>query len=208
MIQPLSKTILSLLGWHLEKIIPDENKMIIIGAPHTSNWDFPLTLLALSALGLRFSWVGKHTLFKWPFGIFLKAIGGIPVNRKVRNGFINEMVNAFAVRDRLILAIAPEGTRSKQDHWKGGFYRIATKANIKICFGFIDYPAKKIGLGHTLQSSNDIDRDFEQIKTFYHGITGKHPHKASTICLREKEIALLQNKETNITAVQSRESAT
>ncbi len=86
--------------------IPDENKIIIIGAPHTSNWDFPLTLLALSALGLKFFWIGKHTLFKWPLGILFRAIGGIPVNRKVRTVFLSEMVSTFAARDRLILAIA------------------------------------------------------------------------------------------------------
>ncbi len=208
MIQALSKAILFLFGWHLDKNIPEEDKIIIIGAPHTSNWDFPLTLLALSALGLKFSWIGKHTLFKWPFGTFFKTIGGIPVNRKVRNGLINEMVKAFAVRDQLTLTIAPEGTRSKQDHWKGGFYHIAVKANIKICFGFIDYPTKTIGLGPTLLPSRDIDRDFKQIKAFYHGITGKHPHKESTICLRDKEIALFQNEEVKGTVVQSDDSAT
>lgn len=203
MLQALSKASLFLLGWHLEKNIPAEDKIIIIGAPHTSNWDFPLTLLALSALGLRFSWVGKHTLFRWPLGSLFKMIGGIPVNRKIRNGLINEVVNSFATKERLILAIAPEGTRAKQNHWKGGFYHIALKAHIKVCFGFIDYPTKTIGLGPTLLPSNDIERDFDQIRAFYHGITGKHPHKESTICLREKEIALFQNKETKITVVQS-----
>ncbi len=195
MLQALSKSALFLLGWHLEKNIPAEDKIIIIGAPHTSNWDFPLTLLALSALGLRFSWVGKHTLFKWPLGTLFKMIGGIPVNRKVRNGLIKEAVNSFATKERLILTIAPEGTRAKQDHWKGGFYHIALAAQVKVCFGFIDYPSKKLGLGPTLLPSNDINRDFDQIRAFYQGIKGKHPQNESTICLREKELALLQNKE-------------
>lgn len=194
MTMTLSKFLLFLLGWHLEKNIPDEKKIIIIGAPHTSNWDFPLTLLALSALGLKFSWIGKHTLFKWPVGILFRTIGGIPVNRKVRSVFLNEMVSAFAARDRLTLAIAPEGTRSKKDHWKAGFYNIAVRADIKICFGFIDYPSKTIGLGPTLVPSKDIVRDFEVIKEFYLTKTGKYPLKESTICLREKEIALFQKE--------------
>ena len=207
MLQFLSISLLSLLGWHVDKKIPEENKIIIIGAPHTSNWDFPLTLLGLSALGLRFSWIGKHTIFKGPFGIFFRTIGGIPVNRKARSGFIDEMVSAFSARDRLRLAIAPEGTRSKKDHWKAGFYHIAVKANIKVCFGFIDYPTKTIGLGPTLMPTKDIVRDFQVIKEFYQGKSGKYPDKESTISLREKEIALFQKKYTVNSEVQSRESA-
>ena len=194
MIQNLSLSLLYLFGWHLEKQIPGEDKIIIIGAPHTSNWDFPLTLLALSALGLRFSWIGKHTMFKWPFGNFLKKIGGIPVNRDARNGFIDEMVTSFSANERLTLAIAPEGTRSKKDHWKGGFYHIAIKAHVNICLGFIDYPTKTIGLGPVLVPTGDIAHDFCVIKAFYHDKKGKFPDKQSTICIREKEITLLQKK--------------
>ena len=207
MLQILSTSILSLLGWHVEKSKPAEKKIIIIGAPHTSNWDFPLTLLALSSLGLRFSWIGKHTIFRGPFGIFFRTIGGIPVDRKARSGFINEMAGAFSARDRLTLAIAPEGTRSKKNHWKAGFYHIAVKANIKVCFGFIDYPTKTIGLGPTLTPSDDIVRDFEVIQAFYQDKTGKYPDKESAICLREKEIALFQNKDAKATSFTSSDSA-
>lgn len=194
MIQNLSLSLLHLFGWHLKRQIPDEDKIIIIGAPHTSNWDFPLTLLALSALGLKFSWIGKHTMFKWPFGNFLKKLGGIPVNRKARNGFIDEMVNAFSAGKKLIVAIAPEGTRSKKDHWKVGFYHIALRAHVNVCLGFIDYPSKTIGLGPVLTPSGDIVSDFGIIRDFYHDKKGRYPHKQSSICIREKEIALLQNK--------------
>lgn len=206
MLQFFSSTLLSLFGWHVEKQIPQENKIIIIGAPHTSNWDFPLTLLGLSALGLRFSWIGKHTIFKGPFGIIFRKIGGIPVNRKARSGFINEMVSAFSARERLTLAIAPEGTRSKKNHWKAGFYQIAVKADIKVCLGFIDYPTKTIGLGPTLMPSKDIVSDFDLIRNFYRGKSGKYPEKESTICLRDKEIALFQKKYTEASAVQSNNS--
>ncbi len=189
MLQPLSIALLNLFGWNLEKKIPADNKILIIGAPHTSNWDFPLTLLAMSALGLRFSWIGKHTLFNGPIGRLYHKIGGIPVNRKASSGFINQIVHTFAERDVLRLAIAPEGTRSKGDHWKAGFYRIAVQADIKICLGFIDYTTKTIGLGPTLTPSRDIAADFAVIKEFYKEKTGKHPQKKSTIRLREKEIA-------------------
>jgi len=194
MLQILSASFLSLFGWHVDKTIPEDSKIIIIGAPHTSNWDFPLTLLGLSAIGLRFSWIGKHTIFKGPLGFIFRKIGGIPVNRKARTNFIDEMVDAFSTRDRLKLAIAPEGTRSKKDHWKAGFYHIAVRANIKICLGYIDYPTKTIGLGPTLKPTRDIVADFEVIKTFYQGKSGKYPEKESTICLREKEIALFEKE--------------
>jgi 1-acyl-sn-glycerol-3-phosphate acyltransferase len=189
MIKKLSTTVLSIVGWRVEGQLPTDKKLLIIGAPHTSNWDFPLTLLALSALGLRFSWVAKHTLFKSPLGPLFRAIGGVPVNRKVKSGFLKGTVNAFHERDKLILAMAPEGTRSKTDHWKAGFYHIAVKANINICLGFIDYPSKTIGLGPIITPSKDIDYDFSVIKEFYQEKTGRYPAKQSEILLREKEIA-------------------
>lgn len=116
------------------------------------------------------------------------------MNRKARNGFINEMVTTFAARELLTLAIAPEGTRSKKDHWKVGFYHIAVKAHVNICLGYIDYPTKTIGLGPTLTPSMDIVRDFEFIKKFYQEKTGKYPQQQSTIRLREKEIILFQEE--------------
>lgn len=193
----MSSKLLTLLGWSVENSIPKEKKALIIGAPHTSNWDFPLALLALSALGLRFSWIGKHTLFTGPFGRFFSSIGGIPVNRGVRKGFIDQMVNAFQSREQLTLAIAPEGTRSYTDHWKAGFYQIAVRAGINIRLGYIDYPTKTIGLGPILTPSKDIVRDFERIKSFYDNKTGRHPDQKSTICLRDKEIALFNKTYNN-----------
>lgn len=194
MIQRLSASLLRLCGWRLAPEIPPDQKIIIIGAPHTSNWDFPMTLLALSALGQRFSWIGKHTIFNGPIGTLLKRIGGIPVNRQVRSGFIEEMVHAFATQDRLLLAIAPEGTRAKKDHWKAGFYHIAMQARVNICLGFIDYRAKAIGLGPVIVPTGDVAADFALIKSFYQDKKGKNPHQASTICLRDKEIALLNQQ--------------
>ena len=194
MLKHLSASLVFLLGWRLEKNLPDAKKLIIIGAPHTSNWDFPLTLLALSALGLHSSWAGKHTLFKGPLGTVLKTIGGIPVNRQDRNGFIRDIVGAFSSADRLTLALAPEGTRARKDHWKGGFYHIAVQANVTICLGYIDYPSKTIGLGPTLLPSRDIVRDFAVIQAFYQDKRGKHPPLQSAIRLRDKEVALLQRQ--------------
>ncbi len=130
MIKSFSNFFLKLLGWHVLPNSISQKKYIIIGAPHTSNWDFPLALLALSAMGVRFSWIGKHSLFNPPFGGFFRFLGGIPVNRNIRLSFIDNMTLLFNENDNLKLAIAPEGTRSKKNHWKTGFYYIAVAARV------------------------------------------------------------------------------
>ena len=191
----ISILLLKLLGWRLELELPKEKKYVVIGAPHTSNWDFPLTLLTLSASGLRFSWVAKHTMFKGISGSFFRAIGGIPVNRKSSHGFIDQMVAAFNDRDRLILTIAPEGTRSWKNHWKTGFYHIARRANVPVCMGFMDYPSKTIGLNKTFMPSGNISDDFEIIKDYYKGKTGRRPQQQSTITFRERKILHKQEEE-------------
>ena len=194
MLRIISTALLSLFGWRVAGQPPTEKKLVIIGAPHTSNWDFPLALLALSSLGLQFSWVGKHTLFRRPFGKLLIKMGGIPVNRNLRNGFLDGIVQAFADREKLIVAIAPEGTRSRTDHWKAGFYHIAVRAGTPVCLGFIDYPGKAVGLGPIVIPTGDIHHDFAAIKEFYLDKSGKYPQKHSEIQLRKKEISLLQKE--------------
>ena len=174
MISKISQAILVLLGWKYHADTIKQEKYVLIGAPHTSNWDFPLTLLILSALGIKFSWVAKHTLFVGPVGLFFKKIGGIPVNRTKRTGFMLKMVRAFQKNDHLILAISPEGTRKKTDHWKTGFYHLAIKAGVDIRLGYIDYSSRTGGLGPTLQPSGDTERDFEIIEEFYKVKSGKH----------------------------------
>jgi 1-acyl-sn-glycerol-3-phosphate acyltransferase len=194
MISRLSQIILSIFGW---KVVCEQNnssQYILIGAPHTSNWDFPLTLLAIWALGIKFSWVAKHTLFVGPLDYIFKKMGGIPVDRTVRTGFLKSMVDAFAENDKLVLAIAPEGTRSKTDHWKAGFYNIAIKANVDICLGYIDYPSKTVGLGPLLRPSGDVQNDFAKLREFYKDKTGKFPEKKSEITLRDREAAILQRE--------------
>lgn len=194
MISKISRRILQLFGWKVVSQRTTYSPCILIGAPHTSNWDFPLTLLAVWALGLRFSWVAKDSLFVGPFGYIFKKMGGIPVDRKVRTGFLKSMVRLFKEKNNLILAIAPEGTRSKTDHWKAGFYNIAVKANIEICLGYIDYPSKTVGLGPLLRPSGDVNSDFLAIGEFYKDKVGRFPEKQSTIKLRDREAVILQRE--------------
>jgi 1-acyl-sn-glycerol-3-phosphate acyltransferase len=170
-------------------------KYVIIGAPHTSNWDFPLTLLALSALGLQFCWVGKHTLFRGPLRFLFSSIGGIPVDRGTHSsGLVDDMIALFQARSSMILAIAPEGTRSKKSHWKTGFYHIARAAEVPLALGYIDYGKKEIGVGKWFNPTDIPEDDILIIKTFYAGKTGKFPEKQSDIRIRPKALAELTGK--------------
>jgi 1-acyl-sn-glycerol-3-phosphate acyltransferase len=142
-------------------------------------------------MGLNYAWVGKHTLFRFPLGIFLRAIGGIPVDRNVRQGFIRQMIELFASSPTLVLALAPEGTRAKTTYWKTGFYAIATKASVPVALGYIDYQKKQLGIGATLYPSENIEDDFCFLQQFYQNKTGRYPEKKSLVRIRQKDVQRL-----------------
>ena len=185
MLKLISRGILALLGWQLDERLPPERRFLIIGAFHTSNWDFPLGLLGMWALGLKARWIAKHTLFMWPLGPIMKALGGIPVDRRASSGFIDHIASIYAQRKRLVIAIAPEGTRSRTGYWRTGFYYIALKANVPIAMAYLDYGNKIIGVGPNFTPSGDLNADFEIIREFYTGIVGKNPKKQGEIVLAE-----------------------
>ena len=166
---------------------PDTKKYIVVAAPHTSNWDFPLTILAASAINLKINWLGKHSMFRWPFGSFFRAIGGVSVHRDGGKNYMQQMADLFDRSEQLILALAPEGTRSKTDHWKTGFHYIARAANVPIAMGYMDYENKRVGIGGTLYPGDDIEADFDQIRQFYKNIRGKNPENTSLIQIRKTE---------------------
>ena len=180
----LALAILHALGWKLEVTLPDTKKYVLIGAPHTSNWDFVYMLLFRSAIGIHPRWIGKDTFFCWPFGGLWKRLGGIPVNRRSRHSFVDQMVATFQEHDELILVIAPEGTRSKTRYWKSGFYYIALGAGVPIVMGFVDYARKVGGIGPTLMPTGDIQADFAALREFYADKTGKHPREQGEVRLR------------------------
>lgn len=194
MIKCFSNFFLRILGWRVISSEITQNKFIIIGAPHTSNWDFPLSLLALSALGMKFSWIGKHTLFRSPFKTFFQYLGGIPVDRSIRLSFIENMIQLFSEKEGMKLAIAPEGTRSKKDHWKTGFYYIAVAANVPIVMAYIDYSKKELGIGPTLTPTGDLEADFAIISAFYMDKTGKFPERQSVIRIRKRELQRIKKQ--------------
>jgi 1-acyl-sn-glycerol-3-phosphate acyltransferase len=180
----LALFLLKLMGWTLESKLPDTPRFVAIGAPHTSNWDFPIGLLGMWALDADFRWVGKHTLFRGPAKWLFTWLGGIPVDRRVHSGFINRSAELLRQSERMALVLAPEGTRSRTDYWKSGFYHIAVEAGVPIALGYIDFGRKMLGIGGSFMPSGDINADMEIIREFYRGKTGKRPGNTGEIRVR------------------------
>jgi 1-acyl-sn-glycerol-3-phosphate acyltransferase len=186
MLSHLSKWLLKLLGWSAHAEFPESKKYIVVAAPHTSNWDFPLGILASQALNMHASWIGKHTIFRWPFGWFFRALGGTPVNRSQKADLIKQIADLFTQTDELAMALAPEGTRSKTDHWKTGFWHIAKAANVPIALAYLDFGKKQVGFGGSFYPGDSIEEDFERIREFYKDRRGKNPANESLIQLVRK----------------------
>jgi 1-acyl-sn-glycerol-3-phosphate acyltransferase len=174
---------LKLLGWRVEGEIPAIKKFVIIAAPHTSNWDFPITLAVTFVLKVKIYWMGKAAMFHWPFGPAFRWLGGIPIDRSQSHNVVEQSVQAFKERDKLIMVIPPEGTRKKVSYWKTGFYHIARGANIPIVLGYLDYQRKAGGIGPTFYPTGRIEEDMQKIKTFYATITGKRQELFSNATL-------------------------
>lgn len=176
--------LLALFGWRAEVDPPPGPKCVIVVYPHTSNWDFVVGYLAKVACGLPLFWVGKHTLFRWPVAGVLRRMGGIPVNRAESAGFVSRLAEEFERRPWMWLAIAPEGTRSRADHWKSGFYRLALAAQVPVGLAFIDYRTRVVGLKTYLALTGDEASDLDRIRATYADKVGKHPGGASDIRFR------------------------
>lgn len=158
---------LKLIGWHARGEELARQRFVLIGAPHTSNWDFPLMLLVVLKLRLRVYWMGKHTLFPYGLGWFMRWLGGIPINRSKSHNVVNETVRLYQENDELVVLIPPEGTRSKVERWKTGFYHIANNANVPILLGYVDAAKKEAGIADFFQPKGDIDSDIQEIRAFY-----------------------------------------
>jgi 1-acyl-sn-glycerol-3-phosphate acyltransferase len=182
-LRALARGLLGLFGWKLLDLPERPAKAVVIAYPHTSNWDFPITMLALLALQFRANWVGKDTMFLPGTGWLLRAIGGVPVNRRERTGFVDSIVAEFAARPHFNLVIATEGTRSLQQGWKSGFYRIAVAAGVPVLLGVADYARKEVGLLASVELSGDQAADIARIAACYAGRRGRHHELASPISL-------------------------
>lgn len=163
------------LGWRVEGELPNVAKAVLIVAPHTSNWDFFVGLFIDLALDLDAHWLGKHSIFRWPVKRLLVRLGGIPVERSSSKNYVDQMVEEFARRDALVLAIAPEGTRKKVESWRSGFYHIARGAGIPIVLVALDYRRKAVVLGPVFEPTGEFDADIGRIKAHYAQYTARHP---------------------------------
>ena len=178
---PLARWGLKLTGWRMQGEIPAIKKCVFIAAPHTSNWDFPLMLAFAFAFEARVHWLGKDALFRGPGYWLFRWLGGIPVDRSRAGGLVAQAAQAFAANDHLMLAVPPEGTRSRAAGWRSGFYRIAQAAQVPIVMGFVDFERRLGGIGPLLTPSGDLDADMATLRAFYCTVRGKHPHLQTAV---------------------------
>ena len=173
----VGRVILRLGGWTIVGEMPPNPKFVAIAGPHTSNWDFPIFMAFVGVMRLEVRFLGKHTLFKGPLGWLFYWLGGIPVTRKVGEGkdVVAAAVQVFNENDRLILGLAPEGTRSKVNRWKNGFYRIAEGAGVPILPVYLDNSKREIGIGALFHPTGDIKAEVAAIQAFYAGKVGINP---------------------------------
>ncbi len=175
-----SIVVLKITGWRTHGRLPATPKFVLVGAPHTSNWDLPYALFIIFVLRGKIYWLGKESLFRRPLKGFFKWLGGMPIDRSRSKNVVAQSIQQFHQNEELILTIAPEGTRSRVKKWKTGFYHIAHGANVPIALGFLDYRRKLGGIGPVIYPTGNIDADMETIRAFYDGITGKFPEKSMT----------------------------
>jgi 1-acyl-sn-glycerol-3-phosphate acyltransferase len=177
--RPLGRLWLKATGWHIEGSMPSDAKFVIVAAPHTSNWDLPHVIAAGLEFGVRVHWMGKDSIFNWPFGGLMRWLGGIPVDRSKSNNAVDQMVKRFAESDRLVLVIPPEGTRGKVTRWKSGFYYIADGAKVPLALGFLDYKRKAAGIGRIFHPTGNYEADLAEIQAFYATVTPCHPDRSA-----------------------------
>jgi 1-acyl-sn-glycerol-3-phosphate acyltransferase len=163
----LGRLVMRVSGWSFRGDVPNVAKAVIIVAPHTSNWDFPIGAAAMLATDLELRFLGKHTLFSGPLGWLMRTLGGIPVDRSRGAGVVDDMAELFANSDQLLLALSPEGTRSEVQRWKSGFHRIARAAEVPIVAVALDYGPRQIHFGPVLVAGDDLEADIAVFRDFF-----------------------------------------
>ena len=185
MIRQICRLAFRITGWKTEQVIPVQiKKCIIVAAPHTSNWDFWYCMATFAMLKLRIRFTVKKEWMKFPFNMLMKPLGAIAIDRTPRGpknerpSFVEAMIQLFNDNEELIIVITPEGTRSRNDMWKTGFYHIAKEANVPILLGYTDYKKKTTGVSAPIHAT-DYEKDMKAIMDFYAGINPKYPEKFS-----------------------------
>lgn len=171
----------------LENHPPKLKKFILVGAPHTSNWDFVYFAGAVQEMGIRPSFIGKHTLFTWPMTRFMLDMGGMPINRAAPQGYVKSVIRAIEAADEIALVIAPEGTRSSDGRWRTGFYHIALGAQVPLVPAWLDLASGHAGFGEAIMPSGDLRADLLKLAAFYRE---KMPHCPRFAVLEAQALAL------------------
>lgn len=182
----LARVFLRLTGWTAHGGRPTANRYVLIAAPHTSNWDLPYLLAFAWLYGIRISWMGKHQLFRPPFGWIMRGLGGVPVQRHTSGKMVDQMAQVINEAERICLVVPAEGTRSYVPHWKSGFYHIACTADVPIVLGYLDYSRRVGGFGPAILATGDLHADMEEIRSFYADKNGKYPELVGDVRLKEE----------------------
>lgn len=162
-----------LTGWKVVGDTPAESKFMLIAAPHTSNWDFPIMLGATLLRRIQVSWLGKDSLFVGWRGPIARWLAGVPIDRSRSNDVVGQIVERYGQEEQFAVIICPEGTRSKVGRWKTGFYHIARGAQVPVILGFADFPSKTTGFGPAFYPRGDVEKDIREIQDFYKDKRGK-----------------------------------
>ena len=182
------KLIFKLVGWSYQpgNILPC--KCILIAAPHTSNWDFPMMLFYGFILDLKYNWLGKHTLFFGPLGPLMRRLGGIPINRAKKNDYVILLSKELKSKSQCVLIIPPEGTRSRSNYWRSGFLHIARMAEVPIVFANLDYQKKNLTFSEAVLPSLPDDEIMYLAQIFYRDAKGLHPDNFGPVRLKSKNL--------------------
>jgi len=174
-LRALGRFYLRSAGWQIHGRVPADPKFVAIVAPHTSNWDFVVCVAAMFALGLRIQWFGKDSLFRWPLGWLLRALGGLPVRRDTAKRVVSEIADTIRSQPRFILALAPEGTRRRVAEWRTGFYHIAEQAGVPIVPVALDWGQRVITIGDPVRTAGDPAREIARLRARYRVEMALHP---------------------------------
>lgn len=183
----IARGVLAVNGWTLIGEPLRARSYVLIAAPHTSNWDLFHLLTLAFRYQVKIHWMGKHQIFRAPFGRLMRILGGIPIYRERRDNVVEQMAKRLVTGEPMILVVPAAGTRRYSEYWKSGFYHIAKLARVPIRLGYLDYPKKHGSFGPELMPSGDIPGDMDQIREFYADKTGRHPANKSRIRLREED---------------------
>ena len=193
----VAKFLLWLGRWQPVGPRPCVDKAVIVGAPHTSNWDGYWLLVYKVAYGVDVKFFVKKQMFWFPMNILLKGLGGVPLDRVDSRSAVRQAVDAFNENDQFLFGLAPEGTRSRTEFWKSGFYRIAEEAGVPIILGFFDYPNKRLGFGPRMTLTGDVEADMKIIRSFYETVGGQTLEKQGPVRMKQQKSSGRREQQAN-----------